>query len=56
MGMNIDYIIQVLEYRLTSLNQLKITALHSGDLQRVVEIESDITSTEITLHQLRNNG
>lgn len=52
--MNIPFIIRVLENRLQTLNNIRSAALQAGDLEKVVQIEGEISETELTLSELRN--
>lgn len=52
--MNIHFIIRVLENRLQTLNNIRSAALQAGDLEKVVQIEGEISETELTLSELRN--
>jgi hypothetical protein len=52
--MNIAFIIRVLENRLQSLNNLRSAAINAGDLEKIVQIDAEISETEMTLSDLRN--
>ena len=52
--MNITFIIKVLENRLQSLNTIRSAAFTSGDLEKIVQLDAEITETEMTLNELRN--
>lgn len=52
--MNIAFIIRVLENRLQSLNNLRSAAINAGDLEKIVQIDVEISETEMTLSDLRN--
>jgi hypothetical protein len=52
--MTIEFLIRILTNRLTRLQDSKIQAEASGDLERVVELASQILETEITLAELRS--
>ncbi len=50
--MTIDFLIRVLTNRLTRLRDAKIQAEANGDLERIVELDTEITETESTINQL----
>jgi hypothetical protein len=50
--MTIEFLIRVLTNRLTRLKDARIHAESSGDLERIVELDLEITETESTLTQL----
>jgi hypothetical protein len=51
--MNVEYLIQLLENKLTALNNAKIQATNLGDLELIGKIDTDVLEVENTLSQLR---
>jgi|694.fasta_scaffold07497_28 hypothetical protein len=52
--MTIEFLMRVLTNRLTRLRDAKIQAEANGDLERIVELDTEITETEATLAALRS--
>jgi hypothetical protein len=50
--MTLQDIIDVVANRLTTLRNQRALAISSGDLQRVVELDEEIATTEVTLGAL----
>lgn len=51
--MNIDYLIKLLENKSIVLNDAKVSAFSSGDLERITTLEREINETQNTLYRLR---
>jgi len=52
--MNISYLITIAQNKLTNLQSLKQIAEISGDLQQVVQLDSEIVETQNTLNKLQS--
>jgi hypothetical protein len=56
-GMTLAEVIQLVSYKLSALNSARASAVAVGDLNQVVNIDAQISQTQITLDQLRSiNG
>jgi hypothetical protein len=56
-GMTLAELIQLVSYKLSALNSARASAVAVGDLNQVVNIDAQISQTQITLDQLRSiNG
>jgi hypothetical protein len=51
--MDISFLIRVVEQKVSWLNQLKINYTVVGDIEKITEVESQITETQDTLDKLR---
>jgi hypothetical protein len=51
--MNIEFLIRILTNRLTRLRDNRILAEANGDLERLLDLDADISETENTLNTLR---
>jgi hypothetical protein len=51
--MNIEFLIRILTNRLTRLRDSRILAEADGDLERLINLDADISETENTLNTLR---
>ncbi len=51
--MTIDYLIKLLENKSIVLNDAKVSAFSSGDLERITALEREINETQNTLYRLR---
>jgi hypothetical protein len=52
--MTVEFLIRILTNRLTRLRDSKIHAEANGDLELIIDIDSQITETESTLAQLNS--
>ena len=52
--MDIAFILKVMQNRLMSLNNIRSSAVNSGDLERIVQVDAEIAETEITIDDLKN--
>lgn len=50
--MTIEFIKEVLQNKLTSLNNLRYNAYISGDLDMVTKIDAEILETQLSLNKL----
>jgi hypothetical protein len=51
--MNIEFLIRILTNRLTRLRDNRILAEANGDLEKLLDLDADISETENTLNTLR---
>lgn len=55
--MTLADLIQLVSYKLAALNSARASAVAVGDLNQVVSLDAQISTTQITLDQLRSlNG
>jgi hypothetical protein len=52
-GMTLAELIQLVSYKLAALNSARASALTIGDLNQVVQLDAQISQTQLTLDQLR---
>jgi hypothetical protein len=52
--MTVEFLVRILSNRLTRLKDAKNQSESSGDLERIVELDNEITETEATLAALRS--
>lgn len=50
--MTIEFIKEVLNNKITSLNIARISAINSGDLESISRIDTEIVETQLTLNKL----
>lgn len=53
--MTVDDLIRLLENRILTLNEAKKSAFTAGDLERVIQIELDLLTTQSSITQLRKS-
>jgi ferritin-like metal-binding protein YciE len=51
--MNVPYLMEMLERKLSSLGSLKTAAEMTGDVERVLALDSEIEEVKNTLNKLR---
>ena len=51
--MTLAELIQLVSYKLAALNSARASALTIGDLNQVVQLDAQISQTQLTLDQLR---
>ena len=51
--MSLEDLIRLMEARLAALNSARASAANVGDLNEVLRLDADISTTQITLDQLR---
>jgi|688.fasta_scaffold493996_2 hypothetical protein len=54
--MKLQEVITVLENRIRTLTDAKVAAFNAGDLQRIVELEADLLTTQISINQIKNSN
>lgn len=52
--MNLNEVLGIMQNRIMALNEARRSAAAAGDLPRVVQIDYDITTTNITIDQLKS--
>ena len=52
--MNIEYIIVLLEKKLSNLFTLKTMIINSGDIEALIRLDNEILETEESLRRIKN--
>jgi len=50
--MTVDYLIKILTNKLTRLKDARVQAELQGELESVIQLDADISETELTISQL----
>lgn len=51
--MRLDELLVIMQNRLLTLNEARKAAVNAGDLERVVQLDSDLLSTVTSIEQLK---
>lgn len=51
--MTLNEILQIMQNRIIALNEARKAAVNAGDLERVVQIDSDLVTTKTVIAQLQ---
>lgn len=51
--MKIDEVIEVLRNRIRTLNELRLTAVQRGDLEKIGALDAEIEDTQATIDKLQ---
>ena len=52
--MKIEQVLAILQNRVVTLNSLKSSATGSGDLEKVIQVENELSDTLDTIEKIKN--
>jgi hypothetical protein len=52
--MKLDYLLSIMQNRILTLTEARKTAVTSGDIERVDQLDKDLLTTENTVMQIKN--
>jgi hypothetical protein len=52
--MKLDYLLSIMQNRILTLTEARKSAVTSGDIERVAQLDADLLTTEDTVEKIKN--